>query len=167
MPKLVTIENHLTVEQLEQRYRSAREVTEKIHYQTIWLLATGRTCLEVSEVTGYSRNWIYRLVRRYNTQGVKGLGDQRKTNIGRESLLEDVDQAQLWQLLQQPAPDGGLWNSRKLADWLSDKIGRQVSRQRGWEYLQQMDFRLKMPRPSHRDSSLSEQMLWKKNSNRS
>ncbi|NES63934.1 MAG: hypothetical protein F6K24_00880 [Okeania sp. SIO2D1] len=48
MPKLVTIENHFTVEQLEQRYRNAREVTEKIHYQTIWLLATGRTCLEIS-----------------------------------------------------------------------------------------------------------------------
>lgn len=165
MPKLVTIENHFTVEQLEQRYRNAREVTEKIHYQTIWLLATGRTCLEVSEVTGYSRNWIYRLVRRYNAQGAKGLGDQRKRNIGRESLLEDVEQAQLWQLLQQPAPDGGLWNSRKLADWLSAHIGRQVSRQRGWEYLQQMGFRLKIPRPSHRESCLSEQMLWKKNSN--
>ena len=99
-------------------------------------MAIGRTCLEVSEITGYSRNWIYRLVRRYNTEGTKGLGDQRKRNIGRESLLDDVNQAQLWQLLQQPAPDGGLWNSRKLADWLSDKIGRQVSRQRGWEYLQ-------------------------------
>lgn len=164
MPKLVTIENHLTVEQLEQRYRYARQVTEKIHYQIVWLLATGRTCLEVSQVTGYSRNWIYRLVRRYNTQGVKGLGDQRKRNIGRESLLEDIDQAQLWQLLQQPAPDGGLWNSRKLADWLSLHIGRQVSRQRGWEYLQQMGFRLKVPRPNHYESDFSEQMLWKKNS---
>ena len=76
------------------------------------------------------------MVRRYNTEGTKGLGDQRKRNIGRESLLDDINQAQLWQLLHQPAPDGGLWNSRKLADWLSDKIGRQVSRQRGWEYLQ-------------------------------
>ncbi|WP_287527565.1 hypothetical protein [Okeania sp. SIO2C2] len=27
MPKLVTIENHFRVEQLEQRYRNAREVT--------------------------------------------------------------------------------------------------------------------------------------------
>ena len=125
-------------------------------------MATGRTCLEVSEITGYSRNWIYRLVGRYNTEGTKGLGDQRKRNIGRESLLDDVDQAQLWQLLHQPAPDGGLWNSRKLADWLSDKIGRQVSRQRGWEYLQQMDFRLKVPRPSHRDSCLSETFVVEK-----
>ena len=31
MPKLITIEEHLTLEELEQRYRNAREVTEKIH----------------------------------------------------------------------------------------------------------------------------------------
>ena len=74
MPKLIRIEEHLTLEELEQRYRNAREVTEKIHYQTIWLLATGRTSSEVSEITGYSRNWIYRLVRRYNAQGTEGLG---------------------------------------------------------------------------------------------
>lgn len=154
MPKLITIEEHLTLEELEQRYRNAREVTEKIHYQTIWLLATGRTSSEVSEITGYSRNWIYRLVRRYNAQGTEGLGDQRKRNMGRESLLEDLDQAQLWQLLQQPAPDGGVWNSRKLADWLSEKIGRHVSRQRGWEYLQDMEFPLNRRRVGRRRSRL-------------
>ncbi|MBW3585648.1 MAG: winged helix-turn-helix domain-containing protein, partial [Cyanobacteria bacterium 0813] len=67
-------------------------------------------------------------------------------------LLQDVDQAQLWQLVQQPAPDGGLWNGRKVADWLSEKMGFQVSHQRGWQYLQQIGFRLKIPRPSHSDS---------------
>ncbi len=46
MPKLVAIQNHLTVEQLEQRYRYAREATQKIHDQVIWLLASGHTCLE-------------------------------------------------------------------------------------------------------------------------
>lgn len=138
MPKLITIQNHLTIKQLEQRYRCAREVTEKVHYQVIWLLASGKTCLEVCQVTGFSRNWIYRLVRRYNTLGVEALGDQRKKNIGREPLLQDLDQAQLCHLLEQPAPDGGLWNSTKVADWLSQKLGRQVSRQRGWEYLRQM-----------------------------
>lgn len=71
MPKLVAIKNHISVQGLEQRYRYAREVTEKSHYQVIWLLASGRTSLEVSQVTGYSRNWIYRLVRRYNTQGAE------------------------------------------------------------------------------------------------
>jgi hypothetical protein len=29
MPKLVTVQKHLTIKQLEQRYRSAREVTDE------------------------------------------------------------------------------------------------------------------------------------------
>ncbi len=35
-------------------------------------------------------------------------------------------------------PSGGQRNGRKVADWVSDLIGRPVSRQRGWEYLKQM-----------------------------
>jgi hypothetical protein len=31
MPKIVTIEKHLTVEQLEQKYPNTPEVTDKIH----------------------------------------------------------------------------------------------------------------------------------------
>jgi len=54
--------------------------------------------------------------------------------------------------VQQPAADGGLWNGRKVADWLSEKMGFQVSRQRGWQYFQQIGFRLKTPSPSHTDS---------------
>ena len=82
----------------------------------------------MSQVTGYSRNWIYRLVRRYNTQAPEAGLRPKKKKSGRESLLQDVDQAQLWQLVQQPAPDGGLWNGRKVADWLSEKMGFPVSR---------------------------------------
>ena len=61
--------------------------------------------------------------------------------------------------MQQPALDGGLWNGRKVADWLSEKMGFPVSRQRGWQYLQQIGFRLKTPRPSHTDSDFSQQLL--------
>ena len=119
----------------------------------------------MSQVTGYSRNLIERLVRRYNTQAPEAYLRPKKKNLGRESLLQDVDQAQLWQLVQQPAPDGGLWNGRKVADWLSEKMGFQVSRQRGWQYLLQIGYRLKTPGPSHTDSDFSQQLpQWKKNS---
>ena len=131
----------------------------------IWLLASGRTSLEVSQVRGYSRNWIYRLVRRYKTQAAEASLRPKKKNLGRQSLLQDVDQDQLWQLVQQPAPDAGLWNSRKVANWLSEKMWFLVSRQRGWQYLQQIGFRLKTPGPSHTDSDFSQQLpQWKKNS---
>lgn len=100
----------------------------------------------------------------YNRKGVETLGDQRILNQGSsKSLLDDVQQALLWQALQEPPAEGGQWNGRKVADWIADLIGRPVSRQRGWEYLKQMRFRLRVPRPEHTESSLEEQADWKKN----
>ncbi|MDJ0531525.1 MAG: hypothetical protein QNJ70_03365 [Xenococcaceae cyanobacterium MO_207.B15] len=47
---------------------------------------------------------------------------RRHENQGKESLLDDVQLAHLWQRLQTPPPDGGLWNSRKVADWMSELL---------------------------------------------
>jgi transposase len=141
MPKRIAIANHLSVEELFLRYRQATESTERSHYQIIWLLATGKTVLEVSQVTGYTRIWIYQLVKRYNQDGPKVLGDQRHHNRGKESLLTDTQLAQLWRALSGKAPDGGLWNGRKVADWLSKLTGQSINRRRGWEYMKQIHFR--------------------------
>lgn len=142
MPKRISVAQHLTIEQLEQYYRQAKDGVESRQYQIIWLLAQGRKTEEVEEITGYSRTWIYALLKRYNEGGVAGLGDRRNQNQGNKPLIDDVEQAQLWQVLQEKAPDGGLWNGRKVADWLTSVTGRQVSRQRGWEILRQMTNRI-------------------------
>lgn len=162
MPKLVTIQPHLSVEELEQRYRQCSELVESRHYQIIWLLAKGKTTAEVASVTGYSRGWIRRLAHRYNTQGASALVDHRHDNPGAEPLLTDIQQAQLWQALQQSPADGGLWNSRKVASWIAQLIDRPVSKQRGWDYLQQMELRLRVPRPAHEEADPIEQEAWKK-----
>ena len=91
------------------------------------------------------------------------MGDFRHQNKGASPLIDDVQQAQLWQVLQGKAPDGGLWNGRKVADWLTALTGRLICRQRGWEILRQMTFRLRVPRPSHTQSDETEQIAWKKN----
>jgi len=112
---------------------------------------------------GYSRSWIYELVWGYNRIGPETLGDQRSSNQGSSKpLLDEVQQALLWQALQEPPIEGGQWNGRKVANWMADLIGRHVSRQRGWEYLKQMRFRLRVPRPEHTESSQEEQAEWKK-----
>ena len=165
MPRRITITPHLTPEELESRYRQAKDPVERTHHQIIWLLASGKRTEEVAAVTGYSRSWIYELVWGYNRIGPQTLGDHRHHNRGSsEPLLDDVQQAHLWQALQAPPEDGGQWNGRSCADWIAQLIGRPVSRQRGWEYLQQMRFRLGVPRPQHTESSQEEQAQWKKKS---
>lgn len=145
MPKRLKLESHLSIEELETLYRQAKNGVERSHYQIIWLLALGKTSQEVAEVTGYSLTWIRILVRRYNRWGSQGIEDGRHCNSGAEPLLNDVQQAQLWQMLQGPAPDGGLWNGRKVAEWMSKVTGREIDRYRGWEYLRQLRCRLRVP----------------------
>ena len=82
----------------------------------------------------------------------------------RDPLLNDVEQALLWQVRKQPPPDGRLWNGRKVADWMRELKGEKACRQRGWEYLKSMKFRLRVPRPEHQESDILEPEEWEKKS---
>jgi transposase len=165
MPKRVSIAPHLSIEELEQHYRQSKDATQRSHYQILWLLAQGRSTQEVAEVTGYSRGWIYELVWGYNRDGIDSLGDGRKQNPGATPLLDAQQQANLLQVLRGPSPDGGLWNGRKVADYLSEMLERPISRQQGWVYLKQIGWRLRVPRPQHQNSDPEQQEEWKKKLN--
>ena len=140
MPKRITIVPHLSTDELGQRYRQSQAPIERSHYQIIWLLAQGKRTEEVVEATGYSRSWIYELVRDYNHNGPSCLGDGRRDNPGATPLLNDEQQAILLQALREPAPDGGLWNGRKVADYLSELLDKPISRQQGWVYRVNLSF---------------------------
>jgi transposase len=163
MPKRIQIAPHLPIEELEQRYRQAKDGVERSHYQIIWLLAQGRRTQEVAQLTGYSRGWIYELVWGYNNLGIKAIGDKRRENVGATPLLNDLQQAQLWQVLQEPPADGDFWDGPKVAQWMSDLLGRPIHPQRGWEYLRSLGMRLRRPRPLHVESDDEVQHEWKKN----
>lgn len=166
MGRRVQLAAHLSTEALEQRYKAAKSGIERGHYQVIWLLQCGKSTREVAEVSGYSRAWIYEVVRSYNQQGPNALGDQRQHNQGHgQFLLDDELQALLWQALASEPPEGGQWNGRKVADWLSERLGRPVHRQRGWEILKQMEFSLRVPRAEHQQAATEEeQRAWEKKS---
>lgn len=170
MGRSLRLECHLSSEELETGYKTASSAIARGHYQVIWLLQRGKKTAEVADVTGYSRAWIYELVRSYNVQGASALGDQRQHNKGgTPPILDDEMQAQLFQALaEEEAPDGGQWNGRKVADWLSERLGRPIHRQRGWELLRQLEFTLKTPRPEHIHAATEqEQREWEKKSSSS
>jgi transposase len=154
---------HLTVDELEQRYRQAADPVARSHWQMLWLLSQGRSSTEVAQVSGYSLTWLYTIVRRYNAGGPDHVGDRRHHNPGQAPLLSQALRAELDQALEGPAPDGGVWTGPKVADWMSDKLARKVYAPRGWEVLQQLGYRSYVPRPRHLKADTEAQELFKKN----
>ncbi len=160
---------HASTQELERRYRKAKDPVQRSHLQIIWLLNEGRTTGEVSEVTGYSSGWVRKIARRYNEGGLQGLGDRRHRNPGarERALLDEEGQAELREALLGPAPasvGGGMWSGPKVALWIAHRNGLQrVHAQRGFEYLRKVGMSPQVPRPSNaKGASPSEREAFKK-----
>src|SRR4028118_582468 len=146
------IVEHLSVEELEARYRAAQDATEARHLQAIWLLAQGRTFLEVAEVLAFVPRWVERLAARYNASGPEALGDRRRRNGKAASPLTPGPAggrgrraggraarrrrrpraaarlppqllAALAERLERPPEDGGVWSGPKVAAWMARRLG--------------------------------------------
>ena len=141
---------HLSVSELEGRFRSAKGTVEKSHFQVIWLLAKGHAKAEVAAITALSSRWINKIARRYEEHGPEALGDLRRQNGGGKPLIAADDLEALRERLRTPPDDGGAWTSKKVAGWLADRLGlERVHIQRGWEALKRIGWSLQSPRPRH------------------
>src|SRR5215203_4647080 len=87
---MARIIDHLPVEELEARYRAARDATEARHFQAIWLPAQGRTFLEVAGVLAFVPRRVEELARRYDAFGPEALGDRRRRDGRAASLLTEA-----------------------------------------------------------------------------
>jgi hypothetical protein len=54
MARRISLEPHLTIDELEGRYRSTKDPVERSRWHFLWLLARGLTATVVAGITGYS-----------------------------------------------------------------------------------------------------------------
>ena len=149
---------HLSVEDLERRYRAAEDATQARHIQVIWLLAQGRSVLDVAGVLAFAPRWVEQLAARYNAHGPDALGDQRRRNGRAASVLTPALLTALAERLPTPPEDGGRWTGAKVALWMARHLGvERVHPQRGWEALKRVRWSLQTPRPRHPRSATPEQ----------
>src|SRR5215218_5831185 len=155
---MARIAGHLSGEELEARYRAAQDVTEARHFQAIWLLAQGRTVLEVSEVLAFVPRWVTQLAARYNASGPAALGDRRRRNGKAASLLTEAVLSALAARVRTPPEDGGVWSGPKVAAWMARHLGlARVHPQRGWEALRRLGWSPQAPRPRHARAATAEE----------
>lgn len=165
----IHLRDDLSIDALEQRYRAAKEPHERSWWQILWLLARGQTARAVAHSTGYSPYWIGQIAKRYNEQGAAGMINRQHTTSRRAPpLLSAALQEELRQALAGKAPGGARhWSARAVAAWMAERLGRPVSVQRGWDYLQRLRHSPQVPRPRHIAADPAAQDAFKKRSVRS
>ena len=152
---------------LEDLYRKAADPVLRTHLLMVWRMSVGDSVGEVAEMVGYSKKWTKEIQRRYESEGVEGLGDRRHSNPGAKerALLDEEGQAQLRRaLLEGSPPGGGMWSGAKVARWIEQRNGLdKVHVQRGFEYLRKVGMSPQVPRPSNAQGApASEREAFKK-----
>ena len=167
MSKRLEIKNHLSYEALTKRYRTCKDGKEKARWQVIWLYSdseTSRSAAEVARLTGFSVIWVRTLIHRYNAQGAAGIKRSGSAR-GARFVLTQAQHLALREQLRGAAPDGGLWSSRKVAQWIKERTGQEVDASTGWRYLKRLGFSPQVPRPRHQEAASTEvQAEFKKSS---
>lgn len=165
MARRIHLALHLSVDELAQHYKAAASAADARRFHALWLIAQGHTAKHAASIVGLSDKWVRTLVQRYNQRGLPGLRDTRSDNPGAAPLLSPELQQTLFQELQAPPAEGGIWTGRKVAAWIKRSTGVSTHPQRGWEYMRRLGFRTQTPRPRHAQAATAEeQIAWKKNS---
>jgi len=163
---MVQVAGYLGVAELLAGYRGSTEARLARHCQVIWLLAQGHTVRETARLTGFVRRWVEELLARYNRFGPSSLGDRRRRNGAKATILTPAVLAMLRERLESPPEEGGVWTSKKVAAVIAAELGlERVAEQRGWEALRAIGWTIQKPRPRHaRAASPEEQAAFKKTS---
>ena len=168
MARRIHLQPYLSIDELEHRYRTAKEPNERTWWQILWLLAQGRTATELSAVIGYRAYWIGRIAKRYNEQRPEGMHNRRHTTSYRPApVLSAEQQEELRAELAQAAARNQHWRTHQVAAWMSERLGRPISYGLAWSYLVKLRQSLQVPRSQHALADPEEQAAFKKTSARS
>jgi transposase len=162
VPKILGVAPHLSHEELIRRFHACSGSDEKLRWQAILLKFEGRRSPDIADVCKRREDWVRRTVRDYNAGGPDAVADKRAHN-GKPRMISELDQQELRKAILEPAPDGGVWDSPRVARWIAERTGNAtVTPRTGWAYLRRLGFSRLTPRPKHPDADEKAQEAFKK-----
>jgi transposase len=154
---------HLSYREVKRRHETADDKRHQRYWNLIRLMSHPKQPLTVKEAAhaaGFSQRWARQLVHRYNEKGPDGYFDQRASNPGNKPLLDEQQKAELKEaIMKGHTSDGNLWTNVTVRDWIAKKTGyRPTSEQTGINYLNNLGFSIKSPRPRHTQAASPEEV---------
>ena len=161
MSRQMFIADHDTIEELQAEYKRRIGPEDRVyrsHLQVVWLMKMEGNATKVAGMIALTRLWIRKIIRRYNADGMAGLGDRRHQNPGAKSLLSAEQWSELAYAVEHDSPPGGgRWSGPKVAFWASQRLKRKVLPQQGWVWLKKLGKSYRQPRPTNAGADEEEQ----------
>ena len=161
---LVLLTRRFADSRMAKELRSCRSEVVRRRLECIRLTHLGYERQVIAEVVGVAEDTVRRTVSKFNEVGFAGIVDDQRKNNGRAPAITEEQEAALRKALAGRAPDGGLWNGRKVGDWLSSTFGIKVGKRLGWATLRRLDYSLQRPQRHHVKGDLHRQEEFQKNS---
>ena len=136
-----------TLSELRCRYDETSDAETRTRYQMLLLSAKGQTSTQIARIVLRSQDTVVRVLKRFLTGGVEAVS--RRTAPGRERTVTVAWEAELLRVIEldphEVGQDTANWTTEKLAEYLGQHTGIQVTEETVRVYLHAHDYVCKRP----------------------
>jgi hypothetical protein len=131
MPKKAYLAEHLSSEELKDRYRSSKDSVETRRWHLLGQISLGWTIKNAAVAVGLDYQYSFKILKKYNELGEERVKNFKK-NIaehrrGKEPLLKEEQFQKLKEELKKRPADGGIWTGTKVARWIEKETKTRKS----------------------------------------
>ena len=132
---------------LRHRYDEASDAETRTRYQMLLLSAKGQTSTQIARLVLRSQDTVVRVLKRFFTGGLDAV--PRRTAPGRERTVTAAWEAELLRIIELDPHEVGEetanWTTERLAEYLGQHTGIQVTEETVRVYLHAHDYVCKRP----------------------
>jgi len=99
-------------------------------YQALYLFLSGKSCREVAEIVGITKDTVSNIHQTYRNEGLNGIPDKPKS--GRPPRLNEEQRAKLKEVILRKAPSEVGFPSD--FNWTAGLIAKYIKREYGYDY---------------------------------
>ncbi len=162
MSSLTRAANHLTVEQVKEKLKEAKDVVQYKRWLIVYnALIAPREASEIAEVLAVSTDLVHHIIPLYNREGPQAMETSRAGGRYRATLSVSEEQAFLAPFFER-AQTGELATIQEIHQAFELHVGKSVHETTIYRLLDRHGWRKLMPRPRHPKSDPQAQEHFKK-----
>jgi transposase len=162
MGGLTQAENHLTIEQVKEQMKEAKDVKQLQRWQIIYTaLLQPRKAEDIAKSVGVSKSLVQKVISRYNKHGIQSIEIKKCGGRYNEYLTKEEEKLFLAPFFEC-AENGELVTTESIHQAYQERVGNNVHETTIYRLLKRHRWRKVQPRPRHPKAENPRQEEFKK-----